>query len=73
VTNARHVVILFHHDEMRRGKTVMRVHCVYGEPPFSSQEEATLWALRNLAPDATWAVEPLVDHVAAAPVRLPQE
>jgi hypothetical protein len=67
VTGGRHVVILFHHDQMRRGKTVMRVHCVYG--PWPSLQEATIWALRNLAPDADWAVEQLVDHVAAAPDR----
>lgn len=64
-----YVVILYHHDRMRRGRTVMRVHCVYGDPPFNSRQEATVWALQNLAADATWSVEPLIDHVIAAPIK----
>jgi hypothetical protein len=47
----------------------MRVHCVYGDPPFNSRQEATVWALQNLAADATWSVEPLIDHVIAAPIK----
>jgi hypothetical protein len=64
-----HIAILFHHDQMRRGKTVMRVQCVYG--PWPSQQEATIWALRNLAPGAQWSVEPVIDPVAAAPETTP--